>query len=75
MMLGGHQPFEDENVPRLISRITLGEYDLTCTPWNKISDSAKDLIKKMLEISPTMRLSASQVLDHPWINGWIQEEE
>jgi serine/threonine protein kinase len=62
MMLGGHQPFEDENVPRLISRITLGEYDFNLAIWSKISFAAKDLIRKMLEISPTMRLSAEQVL-------------
>ena len=75
MLLGGHQPFEDENVPRLISRITLGEYDLTDSPWNKISDSAKDLIKRMLEISPTIRLSLREVIQHPWMNERQTVEE
>lgn len=29
MILSGYQPFEDENVPKLISKITLGEFDIT----------------------------------------------
>lgn len=31
-------------------------------PWPKISDNAKDLVKKMLEPDPKRRLTAQQVL-------------
>lgn len=36
-------------------------------PWPNISEGAKDLVKSMLEIDVGKRLSASQVLEHPWI--------
>eukprot|EP00347_Sterkiella_histriomuscorum_P009234 403342006 len=67
LILSGQQPFEDENVPKLISRITLGEYDLTQPIWSKISETGVDLLKRMLEISPSMRLSAKEVLAHAWL--------
>lgn len=31
-------------------------------PWPKISDNAKDLVKKMLDPDPKRRLTAQQVL-------------
>ncbi|KAJ1408244.1 Serine/threonine-protein kinase, active site [Sesbania bispinosa] len=36
-------------------------------PWPSISSSAKDLVKKMLRADPKERLSAAEVLNHPWM--------
>ncbi|KAK6126533.1 hypothetical protein DH2020_039723 [Rehmannia glutinosa] len=36
-------------------------------PWPTISESAKDLVKKMLVRDPRKRLTAHQVLCHPWV--------
>ena len=35
--------------------------------WDKISDEAKQLIKKMLTYNPNMRISAQEALNDPWI--------
>ncbi|KAI7740206.1 hypothetical protein M8C21_031120 [Ambrosia artemisiifolia] len=35
----------------------------------QVSDSAKDLVKKMLNPDPKLRLTAQEVLDHPWIQN------
>lgn len=35
--------------------------------WESISDSAKDLIKKMLTLDPDSRITAVEALNHPWI--------
>jgi serine/threonine protein kinase len=32
-----------------------------------LSDSAKDLIRKMLDKDPRSRISVEEALDHPWI--------
>lgn len=58
-ILSGHQPFENENVSKLISKITLGEYNLKSGIWNKISPEAKDLIRQMFTIDPDFRPSAT----------------
>eukprot|EP00347_Sterkiella_histriomuscorum_P015913 403355208 len=65
-ILSGQQPFDNENVSRLISKITLGDYSLKGLAWNKISPAAKDLINKMLTLDPQFRPSASQILKHQW---------
>ena len=35
--------------------------------WNSISDSAKDLVKKMLTLDPNSRIKVEEALEHPWI--------
>ena len=37
--------------------------------WSEISDSAKDLVRKLLTVDPRQRYTAAQVLQHPWITG------
>ncbi|CAD6229410.1 unnamed protein product [Miscanthus lutarioriparius] len=44
-----------------------GQVDFTSDPWPRISPSAKDLVRKMLTSDPKKRISAYDVLNHPWI--------
>ena len=41
--------------------------DFDSAPWPSVSDEAKELIRGMLELAPKKRLTAKQVLTHPWI--------
>ncbi|KAF5935462.1 hypothetical protein HYC85_026591 [Camellia sinensis] len=45
----------------------VGHIDFSSDPWPSISNSAKDLVKKMLRADPKERLSATEVLNHPWM--------
>ncbi|XP_028116301.1 calcium-dependent protein kinase 24-like [Camellia sinensis] len=47
--------------------ILQGKLDFESEPWRGISNSAKDLIRKMLDKNPKRRLSAHEVLCHQWI--------
>jgi serine/threonine protein kinase len=38
--------------------------------WDAISPDAKDLVKRMLHPNPFQRITAAQILEHPW----LQEE-
>lgn len=49
----------DEGIAQAIIR---SKIDFEREPWPKISENAKDLIRKMLEPSPYDRLTAQQVL-------------
>ena len=42
--------------------------------WEKISPSATDLVHGLLCIDPSKRLTASQVLSHPWMKRESREE-
>ena len=69
IMLCGFPPFYDENNEKLFSSIKDCEYDFPSPYWDNISDSAKDLIKKILVKEPSERLNADQILQHPWLAG------
>ncbi|KAJ7996725.1 hypothetical protein DPEC_G00240010 [Dallia pectoralis] len=69
-MLTGFTPFANgpEDTPEVIlARIGSGKFSLTGGYWNSVSAEAKDLVSKMLHVDPHKRLTAAQVLRHPWI--------
>ena len=37
--------------------------------WTEISSNAKDLVEKLVEVDPVMRLTADQALNHVWFQG------
>nr|CAH8872398.1 unnamed protein product [Trichobilharzia regenti] len=71
-MLFGQTPFAfkpNDSPEVILSRIESGRLDLVDNDWNKISDSAKDLLTKMLNPEPSKRCTASMILSHPWIKN------
>ncbi|XP_031108807.1 calcium-dependent protein kinase SK5-like [Ipomoea triloba] len=67
ILLSGVPPFWAETDVGIFRQILQGKLDLESEPWPGISDSAKDLIHKMLDRNPKRRLTAHEVLCHPWI--------
>ncbi|XP_039058849.1 LOW QUALITY PROTEIN: calcium-dependent protein kinase SK5-like [Hibiscus syriacus] len=67
ILLSGVPPFWEETEMGIFRQILQGKIDFDSQPWPAISDSAKDLIRKMLDRNPKRRLTAHQVLCHPWI--------
>lgn len=53
----------------LFESIQEGKYEFPEKEWAHISSSAKDLISKLLVRDAKKRLSAAQVLLHPWVQG------
>ncbi|XP_048555752.1 calcium-dependent protein kinase 19-like [Triticum urartu] len=51
----------------IFDAILQGEIDFESQPWPSISESAKDLVRKMLAQDPKKRISSAQVLQHPWL--------
>ncbi|TYI43261.1 hypothetical protein ES332_A01G155800v1 [Gossypium tomentosum] len=43
--------------------------DFKRDPWPKVSDNAKDLVKKMLNPDPKQHLTVQEVLEHPWLQN------
>ncbi|EPS71918.1 calcium dependent protein kinase 2 [Genlisea aurea] len=67
ILLCGVPPFWDETEQGIFEQVLKGELDFVSEPWPSISNSAKDLVKKMLVRDPKKRLTAHQVLCHPWV--------
>jgi len=62
VMLSGHQAFDDDNVKALFNKIERGEYRMS----RYFSDSAKDLISKILVVDASRRYTINQIIAHPW---------
>ncbi|KAM3702853.1 hypothetical protein ACJW31_04G054700 [Castanea mollissima] len=62
ILLSGTPPFWAESEKGIFQLILQGKLDLQSEPWPSISDSAKDLIRKMLNRDPKKRLTAREVL-------------
>uniref|UniRef100_UPI00358E4589 ribosomal protein S6 kinase alpha-3 isoform X4 n=1 Tax=Myxine glutinosa TaxID=7769 RepID=UPI00358E4589 len=70
-MLAGHTPFAngpDDTAGEILTRISSGRFLLSGGNWDSVSETAKDLVKRMLHVDPHQRLTAAQVLRHPWIS-------
>ena len=61
MLLSGMPPFYDKSEPRLLRRIMAGQFSFRDAVWEPVSPDAKDLIRKLLVVDPTKRLTCEQV--------------
>jgi calcium-dependent protein kinase len=66
ILLSGKPPFEGEDDNEVMANISMGECDLECKPFNRMSKTVIDLIKKLLIKDKKKRISAQEALDHPW---------
>ncbi|CAM6057923.1 unnamed protein product, partial [Sphagnum tenellum] len=67
ILLSGVPPFWAETEQGIFEQVLKSELDFVSDPWPKISGSAKDLLRKMLNPNVAKRLKSHQVLCHPWI--------
>lgn len=71
ILLCGYPPFYDDSSAILFNMIKKGQYDFNPTYWGEVSDDAKDLISKLLCVSPGERLTATGVKDHVWMKSEV----
>ncbi|XP_027367364.1 calcium-dependent protein kinase 20-like isoform X2 [Abrus precatorius] len=67
ILLSGVPPFWDETEQGIFEQVLKGELDFVSEPWPSISEGAKDLVRRMLVRDPKKRLTAHEVLCHPWV--------
>ncbi|KAG6633016.1 hypothetical protein CIPAW_12G019200 [Carya illinoinensis] len=69
ILLCGVPPFWAETETGVALAILRGVIDFKREPWPHISESAKSLVRQMLDPDPRKRLNAQQVLDHSWLQN------
>lgn len=65
VILAGCLPFDEDNLVHLFEKVSRGEY--TMPAW--ISEEAKDILQSMLQVDPTKRPTAAELMEKPWIKG------
>jgi CRP-like cAMP-binding protein len=77
MMLLGRHPFDldcdatDEEIGVRIKEQQLPSFDIT----RHLSDSAMDLLSKLMDPDPQKRMTAHDMLHHPWVTGETARED
>ena len=73
MLISGRPPFDGNDAREVIECIQIGKFDLESELWSYMSDELKDLLIRMLT-REAKRLSAKEVLQHPWFKMCEQME-
>ncbi|KAB5536804.1 hypothetical protein PHYPO_G00111540 [Pangasianodon hypophthalmus] len=77
ILLSGNPPFYDEaddddyenHDKNLFRKILAGDYEFDSPYWDEISDSAKSLVARLMEVDQDQRLTAQEAINHEWISG------
>lgn len=67
-LLSGVPPFWHRKQHLMFRMIMEGRYSLSGPEWDDVSETAKDLIHRLLVMEPEKRLTAAQALQHPFFN-------
>nr|ADB19851.1 calcium-dependent protein kinase CDPK12 [Nicotiana tabacum] len=67
ILLTGVPPFWGESEQEIFDEVLRADIDFVSDPWPNISEDAKDLVRRMLVRDPRERLTAHEVLCHPWV--------
>ncbi|SSD60368.1 uncharacterized protein SCODWIG_02129 [Saccharomycodes ludwigii] len=65
-LLTGHLPFNDTDVKILLAKVQTGSFDVP----SYLSNEAKDLICKMIVVSPKKRIVIDDILEHPLLTKY-----
>ena len=74
IMLCGYPPFYSE-IPHkpltqtMQNKIMTGNYEFPPTEWSSISLEAKNLIRALLHVEPSERMTVDELLQHKWLES------
>lgn len=75
-LLVGCPPFWHRKQMIMLRNIMEGKYSFTSPEWADISDAPKDLIRKLLVVDPSQRISIEEALNHSFfqkVQLWDQD--
>eukprot|EP01016_Furgasonia_blochmanni_P037415 TRINITY_DN4407_c0_g1_i32.p1 TRINITY_DN4407_c0_g1~~TRINITY_DN4407_c0_g1_i32.p1 ORF type:complete len:571 (-),score=146.77 TRINITY_DN4407_c0_g1_i32:253-1965(-) len=75
ILLCGEPPFNGNSDEEIMKKVEKGVWVFKGDVWNSISEGAKDLIKKMLEVDVKKRCTAEQAYNDPWIQNQSRKED
>jgi calcium/calmodulin-dependent protein kinase I len=67
-ILCGYPPFFEDDISHLISKIVKAEFSFPPREWDRVSEDAKDIVRKMLAVDPRDRVRPDGALAHPWFS-------
>lgn len=77
VLVTGNYPFDSttKNRAEVFSKIQKGQYTLPANVEKKLSNECKDLIKKMIVVERSRRITGEEALNHPWFEKCLKRKE
>lgn len=72
--LGGYPPFHEDFGQSITDQIIRGQFTMVPSKWRNISDQAKDVVRKLLVVDPTKRMTIEEALQHTWLQDPVMLE-
>ncbi|XP_065702127.1 caM kinase-like vesicle-associated protein [Patagioenas fasciata] len=77
ILLSGNPPFYEEadeddyenHDKNLFRKILAGDYEFDPPYWDDISQAAKELVTRLMEVEQDQRITAQEAISHEWISG------
>ena len=66
ILLSGVPPFNGQDDDEIMEKVALAKFNFKKAIFSKVSDSAKNLIKRMLTKDVNKRITAEEALQDPW---------
>lgn len=68
ILLVGYPPFYADTKDGIFDAIEAGRYEMKGKEWKPITENAKDLIRKLLEVDEKKRIKVNEAIKHPFFN-------
>lgn len=70
ILLSGTPPFNDDQ--NILRQVKKGRYSFPQQVWKNVSKSGIDLVRRLLAVNPTHRISMANAFKHSWV---VQDKE
>lgn len=67
ILLSGLPPFWGDTEDQIFKMVLKGSIDFKSDPWPRISEAAKDCVRRLLDMDPSKRADAATILRHEWL--------
>eukprot|EP00301_Raphidiophrys_heterophryoidea_P019328 c4282_g1_i1.p1 GENE.c4282_g1_i1~~c4282_g1_i1.p1 ORF type:complete len:358 (+),score=67.93 c4282_g1_i1:81-1076(+) len=67
VLLCGYPPFYEDDLGALFAAVHSGKFEFVPEHWADKTKASQDLISRLLIVDPHRRITAQQLLEHPWI--------
>jgi len=75
ILLCGSPPFAGNNTVAVLESVTRAQPTFDKKEWKAVSPEAKQMLKSLLQRDPCLRMSASDALQHQWINKALMSSD
>jgi len=69
VLLCGRMPFCGRTSGTIHKRVSKGSFEMESSIWDEVSGEAKGLIKRLLQLDPTARPTAEEIMEDAWLRG------